>query len=132
MGDFGLSKMKDEGKTMTSVGSPLWIAPEVLKGEVYGQGCDIYRWVRRNITIGACGLSLIEQLAPATRSSSPLHSFGIIIWELCAWKEPYEGLSSMAVTNSVVRGTRPEVPRDCPTEIVEVMQKCWLEDQYAR
>jgi serine/threonine protein kinase len=45
VGDFGLSKMKDEGKTMTSVGSPLWIAPEVLKGEVYGQGCDIYRYI---------------------------------------------------------------------------------------
>jgi hypothetical protein len=61
-----------------------------------------------------------------------LCSFAIILWELCAWKEPYEGLSSMAVTNAVVRGTRPSAPEDCPLEIAEVMNKCWREDQHAR
>lgn len=31
VGDFGLSRVRDAGKTMTKVGSPLWVAPEVLR-----------------------------------------------------------------------------------------------------
>jgi hypothetical protein len=38
----------------------------------------------------------------------------------------------MAVTNAVVRGTRPSAPDDCPPEIAEVMNRCWHEDQHAR
>ena len=144
IGDFGLAKMKSEGKTMTAgVGSPLWIAPEVLKGERFGEGCDIY-------------------------------SFAIILWEMAAWCEPYEGLNSVEVqarpshrasaarasppyspararyalavlslcsrcarpthqvTRGVVRGMRPRVPDDCPAEIGELMEECWLEDHLAR
>jgi serine/threonine protein kinase len=42
IGDFGLSRIKDETKTMTKCGSPLWVAPEVLHGERFSEGCDIY------------------------------------------------------------------------------------------
>lgn len=134
IGDFGLAKMKSEGKTMTAgVGSPLWIAPEVLKGERFGEGCDIY-------------------------------SFAIILWEMAAWCEPYEGLNSvevcstphgprrthahsfadclfadclffpllMQVTRGVVRGMRPRVPDDCPPELGHLMEQCWQEDHLAR
>jgi len=40
--DFGLSRIREEGKTMTCVGSPLWAAPEVLRGEEFGLPSDIY------------------------------------------------------------------------------------------
>ena len=40
--DFGLSRIKEEGKVMTSVGSPLWAAPEVLRGEESGFPSDVY------------------------------------------------------------------------------------------
>lgn len=42
IGDFGLSRIRDVGKTMSICGSPLWVAPEVLRGEKYGCPCDVY------------------------------------------------------------------------------------------
>ena len=40
--DFGESRqVKSEG-TMTTVGSPFWMAPEVFMGMHYGPGCDVY------------------------------------------------------------------------------------------
>jgi serine/threonine protein kinase len=40
--DFGLSKFREVGKTMSICGSPLWVAPEVLRGEKYSTPCDVY------------------------------------------------------------------------------------------
>ncbi|KAF0715131.1 Aste57867_3547 [Aphanomyces stellatus] len=40
--DFGLSKFREVGKTMSICGSPLWVAPEVLRGEKYSTPCDVF------------------------------------------------------------------------------------------
>ena len=42
VGDFGLSRIVEEGKTMTKCGSPLWVAPEVLLGDKFGPAADVY------------------------------------------------------------------------------------------
>ena len=33
--DFGLTRFLDEKKQMTQVGTPMWMAPEVIMGEQY-------------------------------------------------------------------------------------------------
>ena len=40
--DFGESRKKTNDGTMTTVGSPFWIAPEVFMGERYDESCDVY------------------------------------------------------------------------------------------
>jgi serine/threonine protein kinase len=41
--DFGTSRaLSDEELTMTSVGTPLFCAPEVMKGENYDEKVDVY------------------------------------------------------------------------------------------
>jgi len=42
IGDFGESKAILEDETMTQVGTPLFVAPEVVMGEQYDSKCDIY------------------------------------------------------------------------------------------
>ena len=41
--DFGQSRFQNEGRTMTACGSPLWTAPEVIRGEKYSEKADVYR-----------------------------------------------------------------------------------------
>lgn len=41
--DFGTSRAKDrDDATMTGVGTPLFVAPEVARGEEYDESCDVY------------------------------------------------------------------------------------------
>ena len=43
LGDFGFCKLlKDRSMTKTMVGSPIYMAPEILKGEPYDNRCDIW------------------------------------------------------------------------------------------
>lgn len=76
--DFGLSRFKDETKTMTSCGSPLWAAPEVLRGERFNEQCEC-------VTCALCNRS--PSLWP--RSCS-VFSYGIVMWEIAHWDEPYK------------------------------------------
>ena len=40
--DFGMSRIQDQTQTMTKCGSPLWVAPEILRGERFGLPVDVY------------------------------------------------------------------------------------------
>ena len=40
--DFGMTRFRDESRTMTRCGSPLWAAPEVLRGDRFNERCDLY------------------------------------------------------------------------------------------
>ena len=40
--DFGMTRFRDESRTMTRCGSPLWAAPEVLRGQRFNERCDLY------------------------------------------------------------------------------------------
>ena len=41
VGDFGLSRFKDGTSTMTAVGTPLYIAPEIWAREQYDESIDM-------------------------------------------------------------------------------------------
>lgn len=65
LGDFGVAKVL-AGTTvcdqMTCVGSPTYMAPEIVAGEPYGAACDVW-------------------------------SLGVVLYELCTLKRPFEGRS---------------------------------------
>lgn len=41
--DFGLSKLKESNSLASVVGTPLWMAPEIMKSEHYSEKADVYR-----------------------------------------------------------------------------------------
>eukprot|EP01083_Nonionella_stella_P241375 842968_1 len=61
-------------------------------------------------------------------------SFGIILWELCCRKIPYEGKTGFQVSLAVVQNkARPEIDRQlCPSDWSSIMQACWSEDATSR
>ncbi|ERN01567.1 hypothetical protein AMTRI_Chr03g55260 [Amborella trichopoda] len=95
--DFGVARVEAQNpKDMTGeTGTLGYMAPEVLNGKPYNRRCDVY-------------------------------SFGICLWEIYCCEMPYPDLSFAEVSAAVVRqNLRPEIPRCCPSSLVNVMRKCW-------
>lgn len=91
--DFGLSQKKKVGAT----GTPLWMAPELLRGE------------------------------SENTAMSDVYSFGIILYEVYSRKDPYEGEKHLEVLRLVADpkiNKRPKVPASCPGEVASLMGDC--------
>ncbi|CAB9517041.1 activated protein kinase catalytic subunit alpha-1 [Seminavis robusta] len=86
-------------------GTPYWMAPEYLTGRAH-YDC-----------------------------SCDIYSMGIIIWEIYARKNPYEGDHLRDVLRKVCNrrvNKRPEIDETFPPKMVELMKKCWSADPLAR
>mmetsp|Transcript_26441 Transcript_26441/g.44151 ORF Transcript_26441/g.44151 Transcript_26441/m.44151 type:complete len:1556 (-) Transcript_26441:105-4772(-) len=99
--DFGLSQKKKVGAT----GTPLWMAPELLRGE--SENTDM----------------------------SDVYSFGIILYEVYSRKDPYEGENHLTVLRDVADpqiNKRPKLPKSCPPKIASIMADCLLANPKSR
>jgi len=86
-------------------GTPPWMAPELLRGD------------SQNTT------------------ASDVYAFGIILYEVYARKEPYEGEDLATIIKGVVDpriNKRPPVPQACPPKIGELMRECLEPNPQAR
>ncbi|XP_072025173.1 uncharacterized protein [Amphiura filiformis] len=58
--------------------------------------------------------------------ASDIYSFAIVVWELFACEEPFQGMVAYAVMWAVgEQDKRPDIPLDCPEYIKELLQQCW-------
>ena len=101
--DFGLTRFLSEGKQMTQVGTPMWMAPEIIQGRQYTQKADVY----------AFGIILWEVL---TRLE-PYED-----------KEPMQIV--LEVVNNQLRPYTP--PELLASPLVPLMTDCWSEQPASR
>ena len=105
--DFGttrdVSNLTTRSNLTRCIGTPLFMAPEMIKGEKYDRSVDVY-------------------------------SFSLVVYTLFARKLPYENEfpSAWSVSSAVVLGKRPDIPKDCPDDIVRMMIQCWDADPSKR
>ncbi|KAH0795865.1 TKL family protein kinase [Histomonas meleagridis] len=93
--DFGFSRNEDDVMT-GNVGTPHWMAPELL-------GCSV------NYT-----------------SKVDVYSYGILLWEIVSESLPYEGMASLQIVQQVyINNLRPQIPKNAPTAVKELIKKCW-------
>eukprot|EP01094_Clydonella_sp_ATCC50884_P029028 TRINITY_DN892_c0_g1_i1.p1 TRINITY_DN892_c0_g1~~TRINITY_DN892_c0_g1_i1.p1 ORF type:complete len:569 (-),score=165.69 TRINITY_DN892_c0_g1_i1:308-2014(-) len=103
--DFGLTKVKECARLDTRCGSPAWSAPEVLRGEAYGESADVFSF----------GIVMweIAMQQPPYLGMEPNQIIGQV-----AFQQP---------------GLRPPIPQDCPdAQFVELMQRCWGDNPHTR
>ena len=61
--DFGEARAVKEEATMTQVGTPLYIAPEVVRGDYYGKSADVFSFAMTVAQFGLRGRTrLVVQL----------------------------------------------------------------------
>ena len=103
--DFGFSryKTKDEETMTQNVGTPHWMAPELLGGSTtYNEKIDVY-------------------------------AYGIVLWEILTKKLPYSGLeSTMIIGQVLLNDIRPAIPENTPIPLRNLMERCWARDASER
>jgi len=96
VGDFGLTRFLSEKNKMTQVGTPMWMAPEIITGKQYTEKADVY----------AFGIILWEILTRAEPYDD---------------KEPMQIV--IEVVRDDLRPTIPEGLKNSP--LVPLMKDCW-------
>ena len=109
LADFGCSKSIDQtvSKTrgcQTMVGTPYWMAPEVLKCEPYGTKSDIW----------SIGCTIVE----VTIGKAPWPEMDNM------WAAVYK------IANST--GPPPTIPKDCPPKMTSFLDRCFQRDPKKR
>ena len=101
--DFGLAKIVDEASPDSDdkyemsgeTGSLRYMSPEVANSQPYNHKSDVY-------------------------------SFAMILWELVAIEKPFDGFNRDEFYEKVVHGGyRPEITRKFPSDLSNLIQKCW-------
>ncbi|GMH75673.1 hypothetical protein TL16_g06837 [Triparma laevis f. inornata] len=118
MCDFGLSRLTTNDVEMTQqVGTPAYMAPEMAG-------------------VGDTGSDEDEE-EPRISIGKPVdvYSYGILLWTLWTQKLPYSDLrvkNPFQLMVKVTNGYRPPIPKEMPTILQSLMQKCWAGDPTTR
>jgi len=130
--DFGEARALDEENQMTQVGTPLYIAPEVFKGEKYESSVDVFSYA---MTVMEFGLKGRSSLAKA------LHEIMIAEKEKEGKKLILRSLSMARISHSLVnKGWRPtheflsgdQSTIKMPEGVARLIELCWSEDPKKR
>eukprot|EP00727_Mastigamoeba_balamuthi_P013386 m51a1_g8670 putative protein kinase (621) ;mRNA; f:122130-124519 len=101
--DFGLSCVKPRGATLTEVtGSPIWMAPEVLRGDTYTEKVDVYSYA-------VVVLEILTNETPFVKMN----------------------LEELRVTVGM-RGMRPRIPDAVGGAARDLITRCWSQDPQLR
>jgi len=102
--DFGLSQIRQRGESLIdrggAVGTPLYMAPEVMDGAPFTEKSDVY-------SFGLVLWALLSNQPP----------FGEL-----------EQLSNDSFADSVCSGHRPEIPADSPPPLRRLITECWADE----
>ena len=101
--DFGLARFEDTHKKMTAeTGSYRWMAPEVIRHEMYDWRCDVYSYA-------VLAWEMLTYRIP----------FDDMM--------PVE--AALAVAKE---GRRPPIPKECPESVQHMLEQCWHQQAVQR
>lgn len=125
VGDFGLTKpMQDRARCAASSGAaannPRWLAPELLTDSELGES--------------------------HYTTKTDIFAFGMVMFELITWREPFRNTGHWEIINKIGRGERPVIPARLPggsdneifiqsgvmEEYVQLMNRCWAQNPAQR
>ena len=101
--DFGLVRLKSYAPMTGLIGTPQWMAPEILMCSTsYDVKADVY-------------------------------SYGIVLWELLTGEIPYNDVPVEKLPYLVVQEKlRPTIPPDTPPDLANLITACWSTDPKQR
>lgn len=77
------------------------------------------------------GVGTLEFMAPEVMThdvytkKADVYSFGIVLWQMIARRNPYEKVSLFSIPEQVCKGVRPHIPETCPPKLALLIRSCW-------
>ena len=116
--DFGEARALDIKGEMTVVGTPLYIAPEVMRNERYGKRVDSYSF---GVVLFAC-----LRLRPTA-----FEAFASSLKEDMN-KSSNRGIGAAILAHRIDVGWRPRIPEEVYPTLSNLIKKCWDDDPMVR
>lgn len=120
--DFGLSKvLRDANTTATVVGTPHWMAPEVMRGEAYGMASDVF-------SFGVVLWQLLTERSVPFQGSDPLSTQSLVLKGIRPQIPSLEdAINLLPSSTSVSKMVSLQYP-----SFVKLIQCCWSQDPTER
>ncbi|CBN74841.1 Tyrosine kinase specific for activated (GTP-bound) p21cdc42Hs [Ectocarpus siliculosus] len=116
--DFGAATGRGNDPRDTQVGTLLYIAPEIVRGDCYDERCDIYSFAVVLLAMLQLKDDVVTVFAEEAvrRGSTPPAGVGWV----------GGGLTHMAITNQIVNeGLRPTLPSEVFQTLRILIEQCW-------
>ena len=113
--DFGEARAAELNMTMTAVGTPIFIAPEIIRNERYSTKADVYSY----------GIVLVAMM----RVENTIVNFFFNALMTKMKKKTRAGVGLNALNINVAEGWRPKLPEEMYPGMIRLIRRCWDDDE---
>ncbi len=109
--DFGEARAEDLNITMTMVGTPIYLSPEVFKGERYDYRCDTYSFAVTLVAMMRQKKDIIDYFFDEVRKKLRRGSVN--------------GIGIHILNRSILQGWRPQIAVEMYPSLTKLVGRCW-------
>ncbi|GMI21575.1 hypothetical protein TeGR_g3392, partial [Tetraparma gracilis] len=116
--DFGEARTAEVDMTMTAVGTPIFLCPEIIRGARYDVKADSY-------SFGICLVAMMR-----IEDTIVNFFFNALIKKMR--KASRQGVGLTALNRNVEQGWRPALPDEFYPSLIDLIWRCWDDDPTKR
>ncbi|GMI38302.1 hypothetical protein TeGR_g9302 [Tetraparma gracilis] len=116
--DFGEARTAEVDMTMTAVGTPIFLCPEIIRGARYDVKADSY-------SFGICLVAMMR-----IEDTIVNFFFNALIKKMR--KASRQGVGLTALNRNVEKGWRPTLPDEFYPSLIDLIWRCWDDDPEKR
>ncbi|GMI19229.1 hypothetical protein TeGR_g14819, partial [Tetraparma gracilis] len=116
--DFGEARTAEVDMTMTAVGTPIYVCPEIIRNDRYDAKADAYSF----------GICLVAMM----RIENTIINFFFNALVKKMKRSSRQGIGLVALNRNIEKGWRPTLPDEFYPSLIDLIWRCWDDDPEKR